>query len=515
LLREAQGLWTAGKSQPDACDPVFSWLIKQDGISTGLAWERVRLAMAARERNLARYASRFMDDGERIWAERWYEQDRGDYRRLRQASQWPDEEKAWEIADFGLRRLARNDPDRASAIFSDLDNRFAWPEETQGALLAELALWSAVDRSGETPARMAAVPEGFRDDRLLEWGVRYQLSAADWKSVPDTIASMSPEVRDDARWRYWDARARIESGQGEQGRKLMQSLAAEANFYGFLAADLLGLPYSICPEKPDIAEDAVDRMSRRDGFDRALELRRVSLFNWARNEWSLATRGFDSEELRTAAALAEREQWPDMVIFALGNSGDLRWYEWRFPLGYAELVAPRANERDLDPSWVMGLMRSESALAEDAISHAGARGLMQVTPQTATQLARRHSIPYSGRAQLLEPETNVLFGTTYLRELLDRYGQNPVLATGAYNAGPNAVDRWLADEYTGDPVVWIDTLPYFETRDYIPRVLAFSTLYDWRLGGPVKRISERMPPIGAVASTASVSSADVACLAGE
>ncbi len=71
LLQEAQGLWAFGKSQPDACDPVFSWLIRQDGISTGLAWERVRLAMAARERNLARYASRFMDDGERTWAERW------------------------------------------------------------------------------------------------------------------------------------------------------------------------------------------------------------------------------------------------------------------------------------------------------------------------------------------------------------------------------------------------------------------------------------------------------------
>ena len=518
LLPEAQGLWTVGKSQPDACDPVFSWLKKQAGISSGLAWERVKLAMAARERNLARYAGRSMDENERIWAERWYEQDRGGYRHLQKAQSWPDSKKAQEISDFGLRRLARNDPDRAWVIFGVLDPHFSWSQDVRGGLLSELALWSAVDRSQQTAERMEAVPAEYRDDRLLEWWVRYQLLSADWDAVPGTIAQMSEKIKDDSRWRYWDARARLESGQAEQGTPRMAALAAEANFYGFLAADQLDLPYTICPEQPRIAEDAIDAMSRREGFDRALELRRVALPNWARSEWGRAIRGFDNDELRTAAALAEREQWPDMVIFALGNSGDLRWYDWRFPLDYGELVGAQAAKRDLDPSWVMGLMRSESALAEDAISHAGARGLMQVTPHTATQLARRNNIPYSGRAQLLDPETNVLFGTTYLRELLDRFGQNLVLATGAYNAGPNAVDRWLEDGYTDDPAVWVDTLPYFETRDYIPRVLAFSTIYAWRFGGPVKRVSARMPAIGdngGIAVAGPAAPAAVVCSAGE
>ena len=141
----------------------------------------------------------------------------------------------------------------------------------------------------------------------------------------------------------------------------------------------------------------------------------------------------------------------------------------------------------------MGLMRSESALAEDAVSPAGARGLMQVTPGTARQLAQRHGLRYSNDEQLLQAEVNVRFGTAYLRDLLDRYGGNTVLATGAYNAGPNAVDRWLDERPAGEPAIWIETLPYFETRDYIPRVLAFTTLYDWRMQRPVSRISSRMP----------------------
>jgi soluble lytic murein transglycosylase len=120
---------------------------------------------------------------------------------------------------------------------------------------------------------------------------------------------------------------------------------------------------------------------------------------------------------------------------------------------------------------------------------------MQVTPDTARQLAKRHNIQYSGRAQLMQAEDNIRFGTAYLRDLLDRFGENPVLAAGAYNAGPNAVDRWLKAPQTQDPTIWVETLPYFETRDYIPRVLAFTAIYDWRLQQPVTRISSRMPVI--------------------
>jgi soluble lytic murein transglycosylase len=496
LLPVAQQLWTAGKSQPDACDPVFAWLKTEGGITSGLAWERVRLAMAARERNLARYVARYLDQDGQVWADRWQKQDRGGYRQLQQAHQWPDTEKAWQISEYGLRRLARNDPDRAWEIFRILDEKLSWPSDNRGGILVELALWSAVNRSVLTTERMQAVPDEYRDDRLFEWWVRTGLAQADWAAVVETIGNMSPQARDDSRWRYWDARARLEAGQTEEAQARLASLALRANYYGFLAADLLGLDYTICPEQPRLSDGAVAAVEAQEGFDRALELRRVGLSNWARSEWKLAMRGFENAELRAVAALATRENWPDMAIVALGNSGDLRWYEWRFPLGYAPLVQANTGPKNLDPSWVMGLMRSESALAADAISHAGARGLMQITPHTATQLARRHSLAYSGRAQLFDAETNVLFGTTYLRDLMDRFGGNPVLVSAAYNAGPNAVDRWISDGYTGDPAVWIDTLPYFETRDYIPRVLAFSTIYEWRFGQGMKRISQRMLPIG-------------------
>jgi soluble lytic murein transglycosylase len=135
---------------------------------------------------------------------------------------------------------------------------------------------------------------------------------------------------------------------------------------------------------------------------------------------------------------------------------------------------------------------------------------MQVTPGTAERLARKHSLPYHGRQQLLQAEDNIRFGTIFLRDLMDRFDQNPVLASAAYNAGPQVVERWLREDPPPDPAVWIETLPYFETRDYIPRVMAFATLYDWRLQQPVTRVSARMPAIGG-AGGAAAKTADVVC----
>lgn len=493
LLPVAQALWTVGKSQPKACDPVFSWLKKQNGITSGLAWERIRRAMDARQPRLTQYLARFLTAEDRVWSDRWYQQDRTGYRQLDKARNWPDNDKARDITGYGIRRLARSDSDRAWLVYEAIESKFSWSTEERSGILREIALWSAVEGADATAARMQSVPESDRDGTLMEWWVRFDLSRGNWGGVIQTISKMPADMSSDSRWRYWDARARYETQDLERAKEVLAELAQEASYHGFLSADLLNDPYTICVQEPDVQPAAVEALSSAPRFSRALELRKAGLLNWARSEWKLAARELDKAGLRAAAALATDENWPDMAIVALGNSGDRRWYEWRFPLEYSTLVESRARDRNLDPAWVMGLMRSESAMARDAVSSAGALGLMQVMPATARQLARRHSFRFTGKDQLLQPDVNIQFGTAYLRDLMDRFGDNPVLVSGAYNAGPHVVDRWLDKRRTDDPAIWIETLPYFETRDYIPRVLAFTIIYDWRMEKPVSRLSSRMP----------------------
>lgn len=495
LLQDSQSLWLAGQSQPKACDPLFDWLIAQDGVSSELAWNRIRLAFENRHPHLARYLARFLDADVRIWAERWREQDAQRYRRLDRAIQWSNTSQGQDLTSYGLKSLARSNNDRAWQHFNSLDGHFTWTAAERASILREIALWSAVDGSAGTLERMRAVPAEYRDGRLLEWWTRAGLATHDWDVVMEGITQMPETLSDDDRWRFWFARAAMETGDQALGDAVMTELASHATYYGFLAADYLDQPYSICPEIPAVTSDAVMALRSRPDFARALELNEVGMRNWARSEWTLATDRVDNFQLQAAAALALEEGWADVAILALADSGDLDWYEWRFPVAHQESITQNTTKQNLDPSWVLGLMRSESAMAEDAVSSAGARGLMQITPATASQLSRRHGLSYTGPDHLLQPDFNIQLGTAYLRELLDDHSNNPVLAAGAYNAGPGAVKRWLGGSRPTDAAMWIETLPYFETREYIPRVLAFSTIYDWRMAQPVTRVSSRMPAI--------------------
>jgi len=503
-----RSLWTVGESQPEACDSAFRWLQQDGGITPGLAWRRVQLAMEAGNPGLARYLARFLPADERLWVDRWYQQQAASYRRLDEAAQWPADRRRQEITEAGLRRLARSDADRAWRIYQLLDGQVQWSPDVRSGLLREIALWSAVSGSADATLRVRAVPDSARDDNLLEWWVRHALARGAWPEVSEAIAGMSPTTAGSSRWRYWRARALAETGAVGQATSLLEELAQETSYHGFLAADQLRLPYIVCPETPVVAAEAMNDLALQAGFRRALELRKAGVRNWARSEWGLAARGLDRQGLRVAAGLAVREEWPEMAIYALGNSGDQRWYEWRFPLDFSDLVYDRSAALDLDPAWVMGLMRSESAMAADAVSAAGARGLMQLMPATARQLANRHGQRYDGSDQLLQPEDNIRFGTTYLRELLDRFDGNPVLVSGAYNAGPHAVDRWLQERPGSEPTIWVENVPYFETRDYIPRVLAFATIYDWRLQRPVTRVSSRMPAFDSRARSGTMGAVD-------
>jgi soluble lytic murein transglycosylase len=215
---------------------------------------------------------------------------------------------------------------------------------------------------------------------------------------------------------------------------------------------------------------------------------------------------------RLAAALATEQNRPDLAIFALSASEDRSLYEWRFPLNFAPLVKAEAGKQNIDPAWVLGVMRAESAMATDAVSPADARGLMQVLPGTASQLARSHGYAYRGSEQLLQARDNIVFGTTFLRDLMRKFNSNEMLVTGAYNAGPSSVKKWLNKLPGEDAAIWIELIPFYETRDYIPKVLSFATIYDWRLQKPVQRISSRLrAPDYAGVKAPAAKYAEIAC----
>ena len=496
LMREAQNLWTAPQSQPADCDPVFAWLIKNKGISSGLAWQRIRLAMLAGNYNLSSYLKRFLPPDQQPWVDDWQKVARRGYSNLEQARHWPDNQITRKNVAESIKKLARNDAASAAEKFQVLEKHFNWTAIERAGLLRDIALFAAVALEDNTVDQMQRVPVAFRDSQLLEWWARYLLSGGYWAALVNVIEAMPEEVRNTDRWQYWLSQAQVRSGQRTrdgQVSALLVQLANKANYYGFLAADELNQPYNICPSNPAVNAAEVARIAQLPGFQRALELRKAEMDSWANAEWAAAIRQLPVADLLPAAALAHQQGWYDRAIFALGNSGDLQLYEWRFPLLWEQEIKRDAAKNNLDPAWVYGTIRSESAMVEAAQSSANALGLMQITPPTGKRVAKKHGLQWKGSQQLKQAEGNLPIGTAFMRDLLDDFHDNPVLVSAAYNAGPGALERWLGTRPQGEAAVWVETLPYYETRDYIPRVLAFTTLYAWRMGGEVPRISNRMP----------------------
>jgi soluble lytic murein transglycosylase len=205
-------------------------------------------------------------------------------------------------------------------------------------------------------------------------------------------------------------------------------------------------------------------------------------------------------DLARAAKLAHRWGWHGRAILTVARTPHLDDLEMRFPLAYHDRVLEQAEARRLDPAWMYAIVRQESAFIADARSPAGALGLMQIMPGTGRKIARSLNKPLESRRQLLDADVSLEFGSTYLRILLDEMDEHPVLAAAAYNAGPHRVERWRPAEQNMSADLWIENVPYGETREYLRRVLAYTTIYEQRLGRDPVRLSERLAPIPARAT---------------
>jgi soluble lytic murein transglycosylase len=144
--------------------------------------------------------------------------------------------------------------------------------------------------------------------------------------------------------------------------------------------------------------------------------------------------------------------------------------EVTLPLRHEDIIRQQAADKDLDPALVAGVIYAESRF-RDQTSHAGARGLMQITPATAKYIARKSGGTEFVQGDLATPQINIAYGSWYLRYLLDRYDGNVVLTLCAYNGGEGNVDRWLAEGHITDSAFTLDRVPFPETREYVRKVL--------------------------------------------
>jgi len=489
-LDEAQALWLSGQSLPNLCDPVFAALRAAGRITPELAWQRVMLAAQARNAGLMRaIANTSLPPAERSVAHSYAAFLDAPAQAVTQS--WPRNERSRTIAVLGASQLAKSNPGVAEALLVALQDSLALTPSERGTVRNRIAYWSAASYLPETVRRMAQVPAESFDAALRELQVREALARGDEPAARQAIAAMDEAQKSELRWRYFAARLAERAGEPSAMAQFAE-LAREPSYYGFLAADRIDAPYALCPQ--DAPNDAAlrQRVEAIPGLIRAFELHAIERKDWARREWDAAVKTLSPEERRVAVALADEAKWYDRAVFTLNSGDDLAYYGLRFPLPHEQHLRREAKKYGLDPAWIAALIRAESAWQAEARSHANARGLMQLLPGTAQIEAKKRGIGYPGEAGLFNPEKNLTLGIAHLATMLAQHGGRPFLATAAYNAGPTPIARWLAQRPPRSIDLWIETIPYRETRDYVSRIAAFSAIYDWKLTGSALPVEVRL-----------------------
>lgn len=489
-IEAVQALWRHGHSQPALCDAPFAELAARGRLDAALRWERIELAAEAGEPGLIRHIARGLPVAQAALAER-YAAFIAAPRAV--ATAWPNDARSRRIAVAGLLRLARRDPDAAESWLTRIAPALELEPDQRAAIEVQVALWSAVNYLPAAARRLAALPAEAYDANLHRWRLRQALARGDDAQALAAIAAVPAGRRGDSHWSYFEARLRERRGQAERARGLYAEAARHADFHGFLAADRAGLAYALCPRQPDSSPEVAAQVAALPGLVRALELFRLEREDWAEAEWRSLLAVLQGAPRLEAVRQAAAAGWHDRVALALGSDpAALRYYRLRFPLPHARLLREQAERNGLDASWLAAQVRAESVWMPRARSSAGARGLLQLLPGTARQVARRSGLPWTGAASLDRPGVNLTLGAAYLRQLLERFEGKPYLAIAAYNAGPEAVQRWRTRRPDLDADFFIETIPFAETRDYVARVLAFAVIYDWRGHGKAVPLRHRL-----------------------
>jgi soluble lytic murein transglycosylase len=497
LWDEVRKLWRVGHSQPKACDPLFAAWRDQGRMTRDDVLDRIGLAMGQGRMGLVGYLAKFLGKSDREWVGRWQRMHRDPEAEL--ARLVPGQAREWSarLFAYGIHRLARSDAVEADALWREQRDLYPLSKRQRLRIERVIALHLAFQRAPRASARLGALPAAATDRAVRTWRVRAALWRQSWPAVLKAIAGLSDAERGHNEWIYWQARALEGTGREGKARALFAKLADARGFYGFLSAQRLGSAPAVETSPLAVSPQAQAAMARQPAIARARELYLVKLYTDARREWRDATARMGPEELRTAAKLADSWGWHNQAILTLGKTDSLDDLELRFPTPYEAEVLAAADDRALDAAFVYAVMRQESAFNARARSAAGALGLMQLMPATAKRIARKLNHPVPGTYDILAVNKNITMGTEHLRHLLDRFQGNLLYTAAAYNAGSHRVKRWRPRTLTVPGDVWIATLPYGETRRYIQRILAYTVIYEWRLGrepAPITRYIQSLVP---------------------
>jgi soluble lytic murein transglycosylase len=473
-LSLARVLWLSGESQPSACNDLFALMLQDNHFDERLINQRIILALEKRNLSLARFLLK------------QYKQPRlKDEQLLVAIYQNPAhiiQIKPGELHDYfylyGLKRMITRNIEQAIKYWQHPKSKQLLSQAQQQAFLAHVALYKAMRNHEDAPLWFAKIQPIFYNNVLIDWQIRFALKRGQWALVEYLINHS--QDKDKPCWQYWLARALEAKGEKKRALELYQSLANNRHYYGFLASMRINKTPNFANETP------IDNKALLQPYQAFTDTIRLLYTNKHSLQASRLLNDFVSElpkEDKCALIywLAKDLKWYDKSVYLSSTEELTNQLSLRFPLTYREFISEYSKSYQIPQELIYAIIRQESGFRGDVISPAGARGLMQIMPNTASIVAKREKIVYGDKMQLFLSQKNINIGVAYLKQLTSRYAHHPVLIAAAYNAGPNQVNYWLKNHPPKEMDIWIDTLPWQETRNYLKNIIAFYAVYQFRL----------------------------------
>ncbi|ENM3933822.1 murein transglycosylase [Vibrio cholerae] len=473
----AQKLWMNGASIADACDPLFSEWRKVGGLNDEWVLKRALLAFEGRNRSLIVYLNRQLkSQAAQAQGQGMLELFDKPERVLAYSRKAAKNAINQQMAELALQKWARENTAAAQKVFNEVAAAQGWGKEQKIRVGSFIAL-----RLMETEDSLLAK---WRDDitrqskevRLIEARARLALRNTDWRGLTSWIALLPEHDRNSSRWQYWLARSELALGKSKEGKQRLNNLLGQRNFYSIAAANQLQRPITYPTSTTKLDMQWIRDHQR--ALERIKELIMLDKLAAARSEWNWLLDRASQKEKEMLAAYASNAGWYQMMITATISASLWDNTQLRFPIVHKHLFTLHGQKNGIDPVTLMSLARQESAMNADARSPVGARGIMQIMPDTARYTAKKYRLNYSNPDELFQVGKNIEIGSRYLSSLLDRYNQNRILAFAAYNAGPSRVDTWLRrSQGQLDVYAFIEAIPFAETRGYVQNILMFENYY--------------------------------------
>lgn len=492
---EINDIWLNGRSLPKSCDPVLSFWKKEGKLTSKLAWERIGLAMKAGRSKLAKHLAEYLPSKEQHWAETWYKIHHWPSRILKNKVLHGKHPIVTNIVVHGMKRLARYNPSSAVKTWEKINNKITLSNAQQAEVFKAIGKSFHRRNMPEALTWLGYIPAEFTDKKIRESRIRITLKTEDWDGSLRWMNQLTEQEQSSERWQYWRARALEGLGKTMEADQIYRHIAGARSYESFLAAEKLGLPYRFLHKPLSFTKTELENLKSNPSIIRAKELLAIDRRLDARREWYNATRNMDDKSLQMAAKIASEWGWHDRGILTLARSSYRDDLDIRFPIVHKKEIFQQARHAKIEPAWALSIMRQESAFALDARSRRNARGLMQLLPGTARAVARSLKTKLKRTSDLHKADINIRLGITYLKKVAAEFNNNLTLATAAYNAGEYRVRKWLPRDQTIATDIWIETVPFTETRNYLRNVLAYTLIYEHRLGKQLTPLSQHMPQI--------------------